>query len=610
MTIKRRDVLIGLSGVVAAGFSDAAPPESGASSALQKTTENGIGKYPVPIRQRFVDVKGRRVHYLRAGSGSPVVIAHPTPATAWNMVPDMEMLAKTHTCFIFDTPGLGLSDPLDLEHPTIGDIADAMAEAMVALKIPRCPALGAASGSAISLALALRHPDLVSGIICDGGVVLHTPEEEALYQDKYTPDIVFDDLAGHYTTTWTHFRDTTVWLPWYKRVPEFLQLGSDLGSPATIHESLVTIFRGYKYYRRVVKAVVGTGTITAQSLAELKVPAVIVRAPVHPVFLEVDRIKNLKPLHEVVRLPTGSAAEKSAAFNAAADKLDLHGVAPADIDTPQSCSKIEKHFVDLPSGQVFVRHCGQLGSRKLIMLHDCPGSALPLESLLTALSAHHDVYALDMPGCGESDPLAGDAPSIQDYAASIQAVATALKLDKAAMYGVGFGASVAAEYARLDTASVTRLILHSPMAPASDERADLRKNYAPPLTIEATGSHWYRTWLMVRDSLVYWPWYAHSFKDERRVPADFSADHLHAWTFEVQKQWHSYHHAINAVLDQDTDWKTVTANTPTLLVSDPLHPFAVYDDKVKSLCPKAKKTVAAGDPQALAAAIGTFVVGG
>jgi pimeloyl-ACP methyl ester carboxylesterase len=550
------------------------------------------------------------VHYLRAGSGSPIVIAHPTPATAWDMVPDMEMLAKTHTCFILDTPGLGLSDPLDLEHPTIDDIANAMAEAMVALKIPRCPALGAASGSAICLALARLHPNLVCGVICDGGVVLHTPEEAALYQEKYTPDIVFDDLGSHYTAAWTHFRDTTVWLPWYKRTPEFLQPGSNLAAPESTHQSLVTIFRDYKYYRRIVHAVVGTGVITEKTLAELQVPAIMVRAPVHPVFLEVDRIKNLKPLHQIVRIPTGSAAEKAEAFNEAADRLDLHGVAPADIDIPRSCSKIEKHFVNLSDGQVFVRHCGQLSSPKLLMLHDCPGSALALEPLVTVLSAHYDVYALDMPGCGESDPLAGDAPSIQDYVQAIQTVAATLKLGKSAIYGVGFGASVAAAYAKQSTGSVGHLILQSPLAPATDERADLRRNYAPPLTIESTGAHWYRTWLMLRDSQIYWPWYAHTNKSERRVDADFGAQHLHDWTFEVQKQWHAYHHAINAVLDQEPDWKDGTAKTPTLLISDPLHPFTVYDDKVRLLCPKGKKAVATGDLQALADAIGVFVAHG
>ncbi len=604
MTIKRRDVLIGLGGVVAGGFGDAATTKPAATATPAGVAPDAGPKYPVPIRQRFVNVNGRLVHYLRAGSGSPIVIAHPTPATAWDMVPDMEMLAKTHTCFIFDTPGLGMSDPLDLEHPTIDDIANALAEAIVALKIPRCPALGAASGSAICLALARLHPDLVSGIICDGGVVLHTPEEAALYQEHYTPDIVFDDLGSHYTAAWTHFRDTTVWLPWYKRVPEFLQPGSNLATPESTHQSLVTIFRDYKYYRRIVHAVVGTGVITARSLAELQVPAVIVRTPVHPTFLEVDRIKDLKPLHRIVRLTTGSATEKAAAFNEAADRLDLHGVAPADIDTPRSCARIEKHFVDLPGGQVFVRHCGQVGSPKLLMLHDCPGSALALEPLVTALSARYDVYALDMPGCGESDPLTGDAPTLQDYAEAIRSVAATLKLGETAIYGVGFGASVAAAYAK--QSPVDRLILQSPLAPTTDERAELRRNYAPPLTIEPTGAHWYRTWLMLRDSQIYWPWYAHTNKSERRVDADFGAQHLHDWTFEVQKQWHSYHHPINAVLDQKPEWQGATAKTPTLLISDPLHPFTVYDDTVKSLCPKARKGVATGDPQALAAAIRAF----
>jgi hypothetical protein len=153
---------------------------------------------------------------------------------------------------------------------------------------------------------------------------------------------------------------------------------------------------------------------------------------------------------------------------------------------------------------------------------------------------------------------------------------------------------------------VAALILRSVLAPGA-ERAEMREKYAPELALDPTGSYWYRTWLMLRDSQSFWPWYNQTLTGRRQVPADFGGEFLHNWTFEVLKQWHSYHHVINAVLDQEPEIAGVLQRT--LLVSDPLHAFAVYADKVAALCPKAKRAVAVQDVLATASEITGFLHG-
>jgi hypothetical protein len=83
------------------------------------------------------------------------------------------------------------------------------------------------------------------------------------------------------------------------------------------------------------------------------------------------------------------------------------------------------------------------------------------------------------------------------------------------------------------------------------ERAGLRANYAPLITIESDGSHWYRTWLMLRDSLVWWPWYDRRVSNLTRKAGDFSAIALHDWTRDVLRNHASYGDLITAALAYD-----------------------------------------------------------
>ena len=56
---------------------------------------------------------------------------------------------------------------------------------------------------------------------------------------------------------------------------------------------------------------------------------------------------------------------------------------------------------------------------------------------------------------------------------------------------------------------------------------ELRAHFAPPITIDADGSHWFRTWQMIRDMGIWWPWFAPTRANLRRVEADFDAVSLH-----------------------------------------------------------------------------------
>ena len=65
------------------------------------------------IHSRYVDVSGRRVHFLEKGAGPPLVLLHGTGVNAAFFLPLLNRLEGIRA-IVPDRPGQGLSDPIDL----------------------------------------------------------------------------------------------------------------------------------------------------------------------------------------------------------------------------------------------------------------------------------------------------------------------------------------------------------------------------------------------------------------------------------------------------------------------------------------------------------------
>jgi pimeloyl-ACP methyl ester carboxylesterase len=133
-----------------------------------------------------------------------------------------------------------------------------MADAMRALKLPKCAAFGTHTGAALVLELARRHPDLITGAYFLGGVPIFNAEDRERLGDKYLPPVVIDELGGHLTSSWTRFRDQFIWFPWDLRSPRYY-VPHDLLSDSDIHDWVVSIFRARKTFRPVADAAVHSG---------------------------------------------------------------------------------------------------------------------------------------------------------------------------------------------------------------------------------------------------------------------------------------------------------------------------------------------------------------
>jgi pimeloyl-ACP methyl ester carboxylesterase len=116
------------------------------------------------FEHRIVTVGGVRIHTVRGGSGTPVVLIHGFPQTWWEWRKVMPTLAAIHTVVAIDLRGAGFSDCPQGGYDKATLAAD-IHGVMVELGHDRYAVCGHDIGAMVALALAYRHCDAVTRLI-------------------------------------------------------------------------------------------------------------------------------------------------------------------------------------------------------------------------------------------------------------------------------------------------------------------------------------------------------------------------------------------------------------------------------------------------------------
>lgn len=95
-------------------FDSAAPPATavktaGAGASYDAATKHDK-KFDAVFRHKFATVRGVRMHYVTGGEGPALVLLHGWPQTWYEWRKIMPALAKRHTVYALDLPGLGDSE--------------------------------------------------------------------------------------------------------------------------------------------------------------------------------------------------------------------------------------------------------------------------------------------------------------------------------------------------------------------------------------------------------------------------------------------------------------------------------------------------------------------
>lgn len=126
---------------------------------------------------------------------------------------------------------------------------------------------------------------------------------------------------------------------------------------------------------------------------------------------------------------------------------------------------VRRSYADCRYGQLHVATAYPSGGgfderTPLICLHHAGGSNRAFAALLPELGRDRSVYALDLPGHGNSDVAQG-APSIADYAGAVGDFVTSLRLRTFDLLGVEAGSLIAAEIAAARGPQVRKVVLLS-----------------------------------------------------------------------------------------------------------------------------------------------------
>lgn len=154
---------------------------------------------------------------------------------------------------------------------------------------------------------------------------------------------------------------------------------------------------------------------------------------------------------------------------------------------------IRRFYADNRYGQLHVHHASPQDGRRvrppLVLFHQTPLSGRVFEDLLPKLAIGRDVYAVDTPGYGESDPPPAPA-TIEQYAAAIADWLQTLPVSVDVM-GYHTGVLLATELAATRPQQVRRVVLVS--VPLFDE--ERRRAYEPERTaFEEDGTHLLDMW--------------------------------------------------------------------------------------------------------------------
>ena len=124
-----------------------------------------------PPAGRFIDVDGVRLHYIERGEGPPLVLLHGNGSMIEDFASSglVDRAARRHRVIVFDRPGYGHSTRPRRRIWDAEAQANLIHAALERIGVSRAVVLGHSWGASVAVALALGHPQAVSGLVVASG---------------------------------------------------------------------------------------------------------------------------------------------------------------------------------------------------------------------------------------------------------------------------------------------------------------------------------------------------------------------------------------------------------------------------------------------------------
>ena len=167
-----------------------------AAAAVNRYLANKAERDNPPVG-RFLDVNGVRLHYVERGTGDAVVLLHGNGS----MIQDFEasglidLAAKDFRVVVFDRPGFGHSERPRGTVWTPDAQAELIKAALTQLGVSRAIILGHSWGASVAVAMGLKYPDLVRGLVLASGYYYPTIRPDVVAMGAPALPIVGDFLS-------------------------------------------------------------------------------------------------------------------------------------------------------------------------------------------------------------------------------------------------------------------------------------------------------------------------------------------------------------------------------------------------------------------------------
>ena len=169
-----------------------------AGSALFNRASAREAEAETPPSGKFVEVDGVRLHYVDRGKGPVVVLLHGNGMMLQDFQASgvMDLAAAHRRVIAFDRPGFGYSERPRTTAWTPQVQAELIAKALKSIGVDRAVVLGHSWGTLVALAMALDHPETVTGLVLLSGYYFATARPDVVPLSIPAIPIVGDVVAN------------------------------------------------------------------------------------------------------------------------------------------------------------------------------------------------------------------------------------------------------------------------------------------------------------------------------------------------------------------------------------------------------------------------------
>ena len=235
--------------------------------------------------------------------------------------------------------------------------------------------------------------------------------------------------------------------------------------------------------------------------------------------------------------------------------------------------RISRHYVRVQGRRVHYRRAG--AGPAVLLVHQSPRSSAEWLPLMERWAERFTVIAPDTPGFGQSDPLPGDRPEIDDFANALIDLLDALGIARTAAYGFHSGGIILMAALRRDPARFSAAAIGGYAIWTEAERAAFGDAYLPPFHPSAYGEHLTWLWNRILEQSWFFPWF--DVRDAARLSvARDDPVRVDATVRDMLDSGDAYRAGYGAVLRAPRDVPPPGAAMPPALITaydgDPLQP--------------------------------------